>query len=100
MYMLCSQNGPLYLCSKMDAVTSAIQTSKSTSVRDNEENWDFYQRSKVEEDLIKPKRFHYTSKDLIAKTSISRSMDFEASPPIIHFAGTIFTRMFMFLQAF
>ena len=65
-----------------------IWSRNVSSMCGNDENLDFYQRAK-EEDPAKPKRFRYTSKDLIAKTCISRSTDFEASPPIVHFAGPI-----------
>ena len=65
----------------------------SSSMCGNDENLDFYQKAK-EEDPAKPKRFRYTSKDLIAKTCISRSTDFEASPPIVHFAGPILLWIF------
>ena len=74
-------------------MAAAIPVSKSGSMLENEENWDIYQRSKEEESPTKPKRFRYTSMDLLAKTSISRSMEFEASPPVVHFAGTVVRRI-------
>ena len=67
---------------------TSAERSSSSSIETGDDVA-LHQKPPKGESSLKPKRFHNTSKDMITKACISRSMDFEVSPPIVHFAGMI-----------
>jgi hypothetical protein len=67
---------------------NVVNNSDVDSDEENNESSDIY-FTPVPDELSKPRRFQYTSQDLIAKTNLRRSLDFEASPSILHFTGFV-----------